>query len=1325
MTSGSTSMQMLLAHHGDGVPFLYSSVNHLTHRLPETLGVHYPESPYYVGRNEFDTQLLREAVASRRGQPMQRAQTASPGARVVPAASQQRQYAQAMPTRPIDGTITLSGLSLPRLCKQSPGNTASVMRHTACHRSFAGTCTSELDQPIVSLQSTTARSRSIRPATSDAAAVTYMAHVYLLDVSYLAPFEACLPRGLSEPPLSWRCAAELAQWTSVAAVGNAWVAACAEATAATTVTGVSAHETPVNSGVASCKPGREGYMRLSDDDDGDQAEAAAPSTVIPMEVVAPSRHMYVIHTFPSAVLIQNKYFSTTLTLVTGAPLRPLSCNGHDRASPSDQRDITADLLRKCASGQSGSGAPVSHVDDGASYGGVLLAHITQDPAGVPWHAFPLSGCLFHVIMVFHNSETDVDMSEVAAAAPESLAAMKARRSRQDADVFCRPLKDATMRTADTLDDAPTSLLQLKERWKCFAAENGYECIFHATGCPQRAATHTAASMKSGGRALGGSAKDVQLECVSADSGRRGLLEAPLAGSSRLYQILCNTLWPAGVRRAAAVASGARSDGHGEQENNAVTQAPKPLKPHSGNAFVVVGNDEDAMWRLFQQQDYGCAHVLQRRFRFFTSVVSLPADPAAPTEGPRMAEGKLGAAAARRTRVALVNQYYAAVVQPRLVQTAFFDARMQELLDRYWEQHMIAEGGSDGLCPDAPAVVLWPPSSSASCAARSENETRGAAAIPVDADGEDVRASYPPLEVVLDSLERRGCCDVVVVVSKRRGGAVPSGLTEYEALLCRERNVEVVQPEPARFKAASVGAMETSVADLPMPVIRDEDDTQATRGADRLHELLHCVQWGQTHLVKRAASLGTCLADRGSNSCLLLACGQTPFEEEAWVRDVLAALNAAPSSTRSKSATASAEDYLRLAAPTIAAALGAEHGDDSADLGEHPTRAAVGVDVSTPYFNARVEVQVEGGLHSYYAAPPTQRSGTRAMPPGWENAHDAYVVVTTLCALQEAVRAIAGPARHAAVDNPSSREAVSGSHSTLGTVISTLARRQREIWMAEQINACVAHQTSQKASNAAADSPLVLLYIADVPAADAMRAELVEQLVCALARPTAAPAAASLGENGSDSAEDADGYVPIELVFASEPVGVTAVAATTGHYDGFVLDGTARVREAFEQHLWPHRQSLSHQHHRVSNIRPTTHAREEAASPRGSVEAAGATTADFFANEVTCATPPPVEAAAVPATTRASAAVPRETVTVDASWVAPVIGCALPNGYLVDPETLRSVPVRVVRDAPWNTAKIADELMQWMEKMKRYGHRLGEALRKEQAEVLALALEKML
>ncbi|CAJ04851.1 conserved hypothetical protein [Leishmania major strain Friedlin] len=1188
------------------------------------------------------------------------------------------------------------------------------------------------------------------PTTLSTVLLSYMARVYLLDVSYLAPFEACLPRGLSEPPLSWRCAAELAQWTSVAAVVAAWVAACAEATAATTATGVSAHETPVTSDVASCKPGREGYMRLGDDDDCDQAEAAASSTVIPIEVGAPSHRMYVIHTFPSAVLIHSKYFSTTLTLVTGAPLRPHSCYGHDRASPSDQYDITADLLRKCASSQSGSGASVSHVDDGGSYGGVLLAHITQDPAGVPWHTFPLSGCLFHAIMVFHNSETDVDMGEVAAAAPESLAATKARQSRQDAEVLCRPLKDATMPTDDTLDDAPTSLLQLKERWKCFAAENGYECIFHATGCPPRAATHTEASMESGGRALGGSAEDVQLECVSADSGRRGLLEAPLAGSNRLYQILCNTLWPAGVRRAADVATAARSDGHGEQENNAVTQAPTPLTPHSGNGFVVVGNDEDAMWRLFQQQEDGCAHVLRRRFRFFTSVVSLPADPAAPTEGPRTAEGNLGAAAARRTRVALVNRYYAAVVQPRLVQTAFFDARMQELLDRYWEQHMTGEGGSGDLCPDAPAVVLWPPSSSASCAARAESETRGAAAIPADADGDDVRASYPPLEIVLGSLARRGCRDVVVVVNKRRGGAVPSGLTEYEEQLCRERNVEVVQPEPARFNAASVGAMGTSVADLPMPVIRDEDDTQATRGVGRLHELLHCVQWGQTHLVKCAASPRMCLADRGSNSCLLLACGQTPFEEEAWVRDVLAALNAAPSSTRSKSATVSAEDYLRLAAPTIAAALGAEHGDDSADLGEHPAGAAIGVDVSTSYFNARVEVQVEGGLHSYYAASPTQRSGTRTMQPGWENAHDAYVVVTTLCALQEAARAIAGPARRTTADNPSSREAVSGSHGTLGTVISTLARQQREIWMAEQINAYVARQTSQKASDVAADSPLVLLYITDVPAADATRAEVVEQLVCALARPTAAPAAASLGENGSDSAEDADGYVPIELVFASERAGMITGAATMGHCDSLVLDGTARVREAFEQHLWPHRQSLSHHHRRVRNIPPTTHAREEAASPQGSTEATSAATADFFANEVTCASPLPVEAAAVSATTRASAAVARETVTADASWVAPVIGCALPNGYLVDPETLRSVPVRVVRGAPWNTAKIAgvegrqgrgeasaqhherlpqthndEELMQWMEKMKRYGHRLGEALRKEQAEVLALALEKML
>ncbi|CAJ1026927.1 hypothetical protein Q4I30_004364 [Leishmania utingensis] len=1175
-----------------------------------------------------------------------------------------------------------------------------------------------------------------------------MASVYLFDVSYLAPFEAYLPWRSSEPPLSWRCAAELTQWTSLMAVGDAWVAACAEATAATATARTPVHNKFVTPDVEPCRQEWEGYTLLSNDEDSDQAKAAASSAFTPMDVGALHRHMYVIHAFPSTVLVQNKYFSTTLALVTGALLRAPSSHGHDCISMADQCDITADLLRRCPSAKTRSSTSASHDHDGGGYGGVLLARIAQDPSEVPWHAFPRSGCLFHVIMVFHNSEADVNVGKVAAATPESLAAVEAQLRGEDADVCCRSLRNATLPTGDSLDDSPTSLQQLKERWRYFAAENGYECVFHATVCPPRALAHMAASMESGGRELSGSAEDIQLECVNVASGRCGLLEAPLAGSNRLYQILCNTLWPVSVRCVAAGLSGTRRNEHGEQENNAVMRAPKPLNPHSGNTFVVVGTDEEAMWRLFRQHEDGCARLLRRRFRFFTSVVSPPADPAA---------------ALHYRRVVLVNRYYAAVVHPRLLQTTFFDIRMQELLDRYWEQHIIAEEGGATLCPDAPAVVLWPPCSLAPRAACVETEARGTATIPADADGEDVRASYPPLEVILDSLVRRGCRDVVVMVSECRASAVPSGLTAYETLMCGERDVEVVQSDPVRFKAASVDTIDIDVDGPPVPVIRDEDDTRATRGVDRLHELLHCVQWGQTHRMTCAASPTACLADRRGNSLLLLACGRTPFEEEAWVRDVLAALTAAPSRALNKTTAVSADDYLRLAAPTVAVALGATHGDDSADLGAHPAKAAVAVDVSTSYFKARVEVHTVGGLQSYYAAPPTQHSAaTQVMPPGWEDAHDAYVVVTTLCALQEAARAIAGSVRHTKVNNPNPADTVSGSHGTLSTVIRTLSQRQKEEWLAERIDAYVAHPTSE-ASDTAADSPLVLVYITDVTAADTARAELVEKLLCVLARPTAAPSATSLDVDSSDSREGADSYVPIEVVFASESVSesvsVATSAATTGRYKDLVVDGTARVREAFEQHLWPHRQSLSQQHHRASNPQPTTTTTEDLTSPRGAVGVASATSTGSFANGGTRASPRPVAAASAAAveasaTTRARAAVPSETMTVDVSWIAPVIGCALPNGFLVDPETLRSVPVRALRGAPWNTATIADvesadvlgrqddseapaqhrkplsgpldeeELVQWTQKMRHYGHRLGESLREEQAETLALALEKM-
>ncbi|KAG5477771.1 hypothetical protein LSCM1_05069 [Leishmania martiniquensis] len=1139
-----------------------------------------------------------------------------------------------------------------------------------------------------------------------------MAHVYLLDVSYLASFEEGLPQKFSALPLSWRCAAELAQWTSVAAVRDAWVAACAETATATTEACVSTDVNFVTTGVASREPEQEGYVQQNSDADSAEANSARSCTLAAAEVGASRPCVYAMHTFPSAVPIKNRYFSAALTLVTGAPLRSCAGHGDDSLSAADPCDITADLLRKCPCSQgSHSKAYASH--DGG-YGGVLLARITQDPASVPWHAFPRSECLLHVIVVFHSGVADG--CEAATAMPRSLACVRNSRRKEGADRGCRPSRDGAMSREESLEGAPAPLQELKERWNYFAAENGYECVFHATVYPSRAA----AFMERGGRAVGNSVEEAALECVSVASGGRGLLEAPLTGSNRLYQLLCNTLWPAGVRRSVVTASARQSGDRGGEARNIVAQTPTPLKPHTGSAFVVVSDDEEAMWRLFQQRGDDCTRVRRRRLRFFTCAVPVSANLAA---------------GARHTRVALVNQYYAAVVQPRLVQTAFFDVHMRELLDRHWEQHMTADSESDGLCPDAPAVVLWPPNPSASRTARSERKAQVTAAICGDADDKDVRSVYPPLEVILDSLARLGCRNVVVVEGEHRGGAALSGLTKYEALMCEERGIEVVQLDPARCTATSAGAAEMDVDAPPQPVVRDEDDIWATRGVDRLHELLHTVQWGQMHRMACAASPTGRLADRGRNSGLLLACGRTPFEEEAWVRDVLAALTASPSSTRRESATVSAEEYLRLAAPTVAAALGVALRKGTTDLGEGTSGAAVSVDVSNSYFAAGVDVYLEGGLQSYYAAPPSPRSGTRTMPPGWEDAHDAYVVVTTLCALQEAARTIGGPSQYTMDTDSSTAGTVGGAHAILGEVISTLARRQRGQWLGEQINAHVAHSTSQ-VSDMAADAPLVLLYIADVPATDTRRVELAEQLVCALARPTAACAATSFSANRSGISEDADDCVPMELVFTSEAPSLRTRAATAARGAGPVEDGTARVCEAFEQHVWPHRQALPHLRRRAGKIPHTT--------PNCFVEGGAP------------ASPPPGAAAVeVSTTTKASAAVPREAVTVDIPWRKPVIGCALPGNFLVDPETLRSVPVRAMRNAPRNAGEIADghsvgaecresasaapashrksvpepldeeELMQWMEKMKRYGHRLGEALRKEQAEVLALALERML
>ncbi|KAK7194146.1 hypothetical protein NESM_000328200 [Novymonas esmeraldas] len=159
------------ARSGEYVPFVYSSVNRFTHQLPETLGAHYPAAPYYSGRNEFDTQLLREAAASRRrgGRSIGRAQTAGTRGRTVSAASGARSEARpGQDTATANTSSSSSSRSLPQLRKQSPRSPASALRYASRHCTFADTHTTELQSPHLSLQSTMVRStRKSRPATAE------------------------------------------------------------------------------------------------------------------------------------------------------------------------------------------------------------------------------------------------------------------------------------------------------------------------------------------------------------------------------------------------------------------------------------------------------------------------------------------------------------------------------------------------------------------------------------------------------------------------------------------------------------------------------------------------------------------------------------------------------------------------------------------------------------------------------------------------------------------------------------------------------------------------------------------------------------------------------------------------------------------------------------------------------------------------------------------------------------------------------------------------------------------------------------------------------
>jgi hypothetical protein len=1182
-----------------------------------------------------------------------------------------------------------------------------------------------------------------------------MATVYLLDVTYLAessPFShEQRQRTLTGcPPLSWWCAGELSQWCSTVALRDAWAAAAKA--------GPPPQACPrsLTDGTACGDDIRSSYIAL--DGSGDGAGGGTYSKVATTAVVseansaaataAPS--LYRTYPFPCTVPIHTKYFTTTLSLLVGYTTAAL---GEGHVANAATAHITTALSRVLSS-------DLRERELRCSYGGVLTADVRQDPAEVPWHVLARGhGCLFCVVMVFLNEEEEEENEPV-----ESVVTLLRYASKSDP-------------TSAAGSTRKISSAQ-KERWQYFAVENGYECVFHA---PITSSASPACVSRE------------KLEAVSTASGRRGLLEAPLHGSNRLYQILCNTLWPAVVRNEGEAAE-KRSAGVEEQ-----------VSPPAANVLIVVGNDVHTMSTLFATAAT-MKHVVQtrRQLRFFSQYVGDDViDSTAPSScrsaccgwtpqsSVKSRSGRRHDAVARATgcirscregtphpRLVLVNKYYAAVVQPQLLQTAFFSTAMEDMLARYWEQHFAPAGSLQMLCADAPVLVLWPPSPSSSssfscvvqqtdfCEAKDAEEGRRCG------QGPNVRSAYPPLETILDTLKRHGCSEIVVVTPayptstkaarcSRAAGKLHTpflaqlSLTPYELQVCAERGVEVVNLNVSDYDASQADDAP------PIPVLRDEDDVCATRGVDRLEEILHCVQWQRSHPLPSAHS-DVCLAHGNTqesatqNSCLLLTHGQNAFQEEAWMGDVLSALRSMHPHVEPQSPWLSDVADLIVAAPSIAAITALAPPGRTAN---HNSLPAYLVSLENSYFTADVRVDLCGGLWTHYCHHPSASfTATTSpavgescpLPATWVDSYDAYLIVTSLRMLETAAAVATAAANGTSTDV--------GPAAKLIRSLSALTQKFTEWISGQQINANVACTAES------ADTPLALLYVADVAATDLERTTLATGYLSAIN---------AMNPTGIAEVDEVEGntIIPIEVVFASMATSPqhAAAEATTG-WDTPSVEGLQRIQEAFEQQLWPHRLPRPYRQPASPPVISTAGTQSTTVQAAAAAEPSERTKKNVSEE----------------AGMRADAKVTQGQVGVanspDTVWSPPAVGCALPPHYLIDPETLRSVPLHSVLggrcgslasprkpsrttsrkrglslgiqtthnsvtgvpdtvtpltdtackaasdaapEAPLSATCDEALLTIWAEKMKTHGHRLGDAQRKEQAAMLALELERLL
>ncbi|CCW62553.1 unnamed protein product [Phytomonas sp. EM1] len=842
-----------------------------------------------------------------------------------------------------------------------------------------------------------------------------------------------------------------------------------------------------------------------------------------------------------------------------------------------------------------------------------------------------------------------------------------------------------------------------------------------------------------------------LEVIPAEVGSVGLLKGLLTGSSRVAQILCNTLWPSTVRRPLSEAPSASfpASQTGVNASQAEVKESDPI-----NLFLVISSDFTKVLRSFTQPNFSDgsdengevgvrprADRRQQDIRFLTIAkqdlerfppsvggcpyltnnsihrnhshesVGINADREVHANGPQSSSfppSSLDEPEEMGLRemepLLLVNRYFSALVAPLCVHPALFDSAMSDRFRMALETMRRREGFNTSF-----SVVFW--------------------------SGEPSERLIP-LSDLLDQLIRLGFEDVKVVIPTTPEGVMSIPLTAIEEQVCAEKEVEVISLGPFLSR-------EVDSPNLARSGVKKWELEEGVSGADRLREVLHCVtSWKYTESTPKPLpwhcfTLSPTPCNR--NRCFLHLCAGSAWDEEIWARHLLShALPSFSGPPRVESPVASC-----LPSLTIAGHPNGMHKSLTKN-----SNAGCEFVLSNKYFSTRVDLFFYGGVCS--------REWRQEAPRlDFLETCQAFIMLCTretlhLASLEEIHLEDGGkPSDDAAwIPTPLRGPSPADLAWILRKVQGLLAKQ----WKEEQedllggsdgdgeTDNLNTHATTDL-GNSSVLKRVALLYVVD---ADPHNTALMDGILEEVDRILFGDQSNTPPRCNSDDIHDAidEETVNFSLIeVVGMDVGFTAdqmgAVRPPRHAESFETEGCTRIREALEQHRWLFTQNAAVEYQNGKDTEASKVEKEvllRASLEQGSME-------------------PETELH------------PRDTLpTVDqGKEQIPSIGCEPPRHYLMDPQSLRTEPVLALlyfnmkrkangegdltgaegdedpnsKFLPNDLSKQKNsikndleteyytELMAWVKRMKLYGDHLPPSVRQLQAEVLTLALGEAL